>query len=334
MEKGIIDMTIVQKKEALKWILDNIAWFILLSMLTIFSFTIKGFAQWPIFRNILYHSVFVGILAIAEAICILSKEMDLSVESILALSAVVTAFLAGIGLDSSGLHLNGPTTLIIVLVMGAIIGLFNSYFIVRMKINSFIVTLAGYLIFRALGLIITKGHGVVNISKDIVAIARTNLGPMPLMIIILVIIYILFSLFLSKTQFGRFIYFVGDNREASYNAGIKTDRVLTIVFILSGVLSALAGWLLAARTNGSSPSLGQGILFEAMAAVVIGGVSLQGGVGKLSGVFAGALILSAISTVISIVNINPYYMNIIRGGMIIIAVLLDAIIRKIRPMLI
>ncbi|MFZ2330870.1 MAG: ABC transporter permease [Atribacterota bacterium] len=327
-------MTITKRKETLKWFLDNIAWFILLSMLIIFSFTVPGFAQWPIYRNILYHSVFVGILAIAQAICILSKEMDLSIESVLALSAVVTAYLAGIGLDASGLHLNAPTTLIIVLFMGAIIGLFNSYFIVKMKISSFIVTLAGYLIFRAVGLVITKGHGVVNISKDIVAIARTNIGPMPLMVIILIFMYLIFSLFLSKTQFGRYIYFVGDNRDASYNAGIKVDRVLTIVFVMSGILSALAGWLLAARTNGSSPSLGQGILFETMAAVVIGGVSLQGGVGKLSGVFAGALILSSISTVISIVGINPYYMNIIRGGMIIVAVLLDAIIRKVRPKLI
>ncbi len=327
-------MTISKRKEILKWFLDNFAWFILLSMLIIFSFSVPGFAQWPIYRNIFYHSVFVGILAIAQAICILSKEMDLSIESILALSAVVTAYLAGIGLDASGLNLNAATTLIIVLFMGAIIGLFNSYFIVKMKISSFIVTLAGYLIFRAVGLVITKGHGVVNISKDIVAIARTYIGPMPLMVIILIFMYLIFSLFLSKTQFGRYIYFVGDNRDASYNAGIKVDRVLTIVFVMSGILSALAGWLLAARTNGSSPSLGQGILFETMAAVVIGGVSLQGGVGKLSGVFAGALILSSISTVISIVGINPYYMNIIRGGMIIIAVLIDAIIRKIRPKLI
>jgi len=327
-------MAIVKRKEILRWILDNIAWFILLAMLIIFSFTVRGFAQWPIYRNILYHSVFIGILAIAEAICILSKEMDLSVESVLALSAVVTAYLAGIGPDASGLHLNAPITLIIVLLMGAGIGLFNSYFIVKMKISSFIVTLAGYLIFRAVGLVITKGHGVVNISKDIVAIARTNIGPVPLMIIILIFMYVIFSLFLSRTQFGRYIYFVGDNREASYNAGIKVDRVLVIVFIISGILSALAGWLLAARTNGSSPSLGQGILFEAMAAVVIGGVSLQGGIGRLSGVFAGAIILSCISTVVSIVGINPYYMNIIRGGMIIVAVILDAIIRKIRPRLI
>jgi len=327
-------MTIVKKKETLKWILDNIAWFILLSMLIVFSFTVRGFAQWPIFRNILYHSVFVGILAIGEAICVLSKEIDLSVESVLALSAVVTAYLAGIGPDASGLHLNGITTLAIVLVMGAMIGLFNSYFVVKMKISSFIVTLAGYLIFRAVGLVLTRGHGIVNISKDIVAIARTNIGPIPLMIIILIFMYVIFSFFLSRVQFGRFIYFVGDSREASYNAGIKVDKVLIAVFIISGVLSAFAGWLLAARTNGSSPSLGQGILFEAMAAVVIGGVSLQGGVGRLSGVFAGAIILSCISTVISIAGMDPYYMNIIRGGMIIIAVLLDAIIRKVRPKLI
>jgi ribose transport system permease protein len=111
------------------------------------------------------------------------------------------------------------------------------------------------------------------------------------------------------------------------------NNVLFGVFILSGLLSAFAGWLLAARTNGSSPGIGVGMLFEAFAAVVIGGVSLQGGVGRLTGVFAGAILLSAISTAISILGMPPFYMNIIRGGFIIIAVLIDAIISRIRPWL-
>lgn len=138
---------------------------------------------------------------------------------------------------------------------------------------------------------------------------------------------------LNRTRFGKYIYYVGDSKAAAFNAGIRVDRVLYGVFIIAGVLSALAGWLLAARTNGCSPSLGMGLLFEAMAAVVIGGVSLQGGIGKLTGVFAGALLLSSISTVIAIVGMNPFYMNIIRGGLIIAAVTLDTAIRSIRAKL-
>ncbi|MBD3307563.1 ABC transporter permease [candidate division KSB3 bacterium] len=321
------------KKDILRLLLDHIVWFILLLVLIGFSIFIEGFAQWGIYRNIFYHAVFVGILAIAEALCIISRELDLSIESVLGLSAVVTAYLTGSSSDASGLLLNGFLVLGLVLLMGAGIGLFNAFFIVKLRISSFIITLAGYLMFRAAGLILTQGHGVIRLRPEVVAVARTNIGPIPLMIIIMVAVYTLFYVVLTRTRFGRHIYLVGDSREASYNAGIRVDRVLFGVFILSGALSALSGWLLAARTNGSSPGIGMGMLFEAFAAVVIGGVSLQGGVGRLTGVFAGAIVLSAISTAISILGIPAFYMNVIRGGFIIIAVLLDALISRVRPRL-
>jgi len=321
------------KKDIMRWTLDNIVWFILLLVILVFSVGIKGFAQWGIYRNIFYHAVFVGILAIAEALCIMSKEMDLSVESVLGLAAVVTAYLTGASSDASGLLLNGFLTLGIVLFMGAAIGLFNGFFIVKLKISSFIITLASYLIFRAVGLVVTKGHGVIRLRPEVVAVARINFGPIPLLVVIMIAVYALFHVVLTRTQFGRHVYLVGDSREASYNAGIRVDKVLFGAFILSGVLSALAGWLLAARTNGSSPGIGMGMLFEAFAAVVIGGVSLRGGVGKLTGVFAGAILLSTISTAVSIVGMPPFYMNIIRGGFIIIAVLIDALISRVRPLL-
>jgi len=311
----------------------NIVWFILLLVIIAFSIGIQGFAQWGIYRNILYHAVFVGILAIGEALCIISRELDLSVESVLGLATVVTAYLTGSSSDASGLLLNGFLTLGIVLLMGALIGLFNGVLIVKLKISSFIITLSSYLIFRAVGLVITKGHGVIKLRPEVVAVARTNVGPLPLLVIIMIFMYGLFYFILTRTQFGRHIYLVGDSREASFNAGIRVSRVLFGAFILSGLLSAFAGWLLAARTNGSSPGIGVGMLFEAFAAVVIGGVSLQGGVGNLTGVFAGAILLSAISTAISILGMPPFYMNIIRGGFIIMAVLVDAVITRIRPLL-
>lgn len=323
----------VSAKKFLTWVFDNMAWFILGALLLVFSLTVDGFAQWPIFRNILSHAIFIGILALAQAMCIISGEMDLSVESVMALSAVLTAYLAGTSTDASGLYMNGISTLIIVIGLGIAVGLFNSFFIVKLKIDSFIITLAGYLGFRAVGLVITGGRGVLNISPDIVAVARASVGPIPMFVIIMVTLYAIFYWMLNRTRFGRYIYYVGDNEEAANNAGIRVKRVLTGVFIMSGALAAIAGWLLAARTNGSSPSLGTGMLFEAMAAVVIGGVSLQGGVGKLTGVFAGALLLSSISTVIAIVGMNPFYMNIIRGGLIIIAVTLDIGISKARTRL-
>jgi ribose transport system permease protein len=316
-----------------RWVLDNIVWFILLLVILAFSAGVPGYAQWGIYRNILYHAVFVGILAIGEALCIISRELDLSIESVLGLATVVTAYLTGSSSDASGLLVNGFLTLGIVLLMGSLIGFFNAFLIVKLKISSFIITLSSYLIFRAVGLIITKGHGVIRLRPEVVAVARINVGPIPLLVIIMIVLYAFFYFILRRTQFGRHLYLVGDSREASFNAGIRVSRVLFGAFILSGILSALAGWLLAARTNGSSPGIGVGMLFEAFAAVVIGGVSLHGGVGNLPGVFAGAILLSAISTAISILGMPPFYMNIFRGGFIILAVLVDAIITRIRPLL-
>jgi ribose transport system permease protein len=322
-----------ETKDVLRWILDHIVWFILLIVLAVFSATVKGFAQWEIFKNIFYHSVFVGILAVGEAMCIISREMDLSVESVLGLAAVVTAYLTGTSTDASGLLLNGYLVLGIVVLIGVLIGLFNGFLVINMRISSFIVTLAGYLIFRAAGLILTHGYGVVKLRPELLAVARTNVGPIPVLILIMIGVYAFFHFFLTRTRFGKYVYLVGDNRTASYNAGIRVDRVLLGVFVLSGVLAAFAGWLIAARTNGSSPGIGTGMLFEAMAAVVIGGVSMQGGIGNLTGVFAGAVLLSAMSTAVSILGIPPFYMNIFRGGFIIVAVVLDAVISRLRPRL-
>src|ERR671918_293216 len=133
-----------------------------------------------------------------------------------------------------------------------------------------------------------------------------------------------------RSQFGRSVYLVGGNPTAPFRAGIDVRRVLYTVFILSGVLAAIAGWLLAARSNGATPNLGLGMLFEAFAAVVIGGVSLRGGVGRLSGVFAGVLLLSSIDTAINVMGLEPYYMQVIRGGLMLLAVLLDSIKTTIR----
>lgn len=312
------------------WILNHMVWFILVFVIAGLSLGVEGFGQWGIYRNILYHSVFVGILALGEAMVIISKEMDLSIGSVAGLGAIITAWLTGTGMDAAGFELNGYLALLVVMMMGVGIGLFQAMFVVKWKISSFIVTLAGYLMFRALALVVTSGHGVTWLRPEVTAVAKIRVGPLPMMVIVMIIIYLFFYLFLTQTRTGQYIYLVGDNREAAYNAGIRIERVLFGVFALSGMLAALTGWLLAAKINGAHPSTGTGMLFEAMAAVVVGGVSLQGGVGNLSGVLAGAILLSAISTAVTLLGMPPFYMNVLRGGFILFAVSLDAGIRYLR----
>ena len=147
---------------------------------------------------------------------------------------------------------------------------------------------------------------------------------------VLIAIYVLFHFILTRTVFGRHIYLIGGNPTAPFRAGIDVKKVVIRVFVLSGALAALAGWLLSIRANGATPNLGFGMLFEAFAAVVIGGVSLKGGIGRLSGVFAGVLLLSAIDTAINVMGQPPQFMQVIRGLLVLLAVLLDSLKLTIR----
>jgi ribose transport system permease protein len=311
-------------------LLDHLVWLILAILLILLSLTIDRFFQIGIFINILQHATFVGIIAIGLSFCIIAGHMDLSVESVMAFAAMLAAWLAASRGSASGLELAPWLTLLIAIGFGALAGAFNGVLIVRFKINAFIVTLATFIAIRGLGLVLTGGRSMYGQPDSFRSVATAEILGLPVLVLILVLAYVLFSVLLTSTRFGRYVYLVGGNAIAPFRAGIDVDRVLYTVFILSGVLAAIAGWLLAARTNGATPNLGLGMLFEAFAAVVIGGVSLRGGIGRLSGVFAGVLLLGTIDTAINVMGIEPYYMQVIRGGLMLLAVLLDSVKTAVR----
>ena len=314
----------------LNFLLDNLVWLILAVILIVLSMTIDRFFQIGIFLNILQHATFVGLISIGLSFCIIAGHMDLSVESVMAFAAMLAAWLAASRGSASGLEIDTWTTLLLVMAFGALAGAFNGLLVIRFQINAFIVTLATYIAIRGLGLVLTGGRSMYGLPDEFRVVATAELAGLPLLVVILIIAYLAFSVILTRTRFGRHVYLVGGNAVAPFRAGINVERVLYVVFILSAVLAALAGWLLAARSNGATPNLGFGMLFEAFAAVVIGGVSLRGGVGRLSGVFAGVLLLSSIDTAINIMGLEPYYMQVIRGGLMLLAVLLDSVKTNLR----
>lgn len=320
----------VSARTLVRSLLDNLVWFILAAILAAFSLAIPGFFQVGIFLNIMYQATFVGILAVGLSFCIVAGQIDLSIESVMAFSAMLAAFLSGLSVAAAGLGLPGVASLLIVLAFGAAVGMLNAFFVVNLRIAAFLVTLAMYIAIRGLALILTHARSIFDLPNDMRAVANTDVLGVPVLVIVLIAIYVFFHFVLTRTRFGRHVYLIGGNPTAPFRAGIKVNRVVYQVFVLSGVLAALAGWLLAARTNGATPNLGLGMLFEAFAAVVIGGVSLTGGVGRLSGVFAGALLLSSIGTAINIVGLEPQYMQVIRGGLMLTAVLLDSLKRVLR----
>jgi ribose transport system permease protein len=314
----------------IEFVLDHLVWGILVVILIVCSLSIDRFFQIGIFLNILQHATFVGILAIGLAFCIIAGHMDLSVESVMAFSAMLGAWLAATSASSSGL--GAPTIIVFFacLAFGAAAGAFNAYLVVRLGINAFIVTLATYISIRGLGLILTGGRSIYGLPDSFRGVAAISVGGVSLLIVILILAYVVFSVLLTRTRFGRYVYLVGGNQTAPFRAGIDVQRTLFAVFILSGVLAAFAGFLLASRTNGATPNLGLGMLFEVFAAVVIGGVSLKGGVGRLSGVFAGVLLLSTIDTAINVMGLDASYMQVIRGGLMLLAVMLDSLKGHIR----
>lgn len=313
----------------LPFVLDHLVWGILLAILLVCSLAIERFFQLGIFLNILQHATFVGLLALALSFCVIAGHMDLSVESVMAFAAMLAAGLTAARGSPFGFQLGTWPTLLAVLGFGALAGLLNAVLVVRFRINAFIVTLATYIAIRGLGLILTGGRSMYGLPDGFRAVGGSDLLGVPLLVWILVTTYLAFGAVLKRTRFGRWVQLVGGNPVAPFRAGIDVDGVVVRVFVLSGVVAAFAGFLLAARTNGATPNLGVGMLFEAFAAVVIGGVSLRGGLGGLSGVFAGALLLSTIDTAINVMGLEASYMQVIRGALMLLAVLLDSVKQSI-----
>jgi ribose transport system permease protein len=156
---------------------------------------------------------------------------------------------------------------------------------------------------------------------------------LPLTAWIAIACFAVFSLIMSRTPFGRHLIMIGGNETATFRAGIRVTRNLIIAFVLAGAIAGLAGWLLVVRTSGATANLGVGLLFNAFAAVVIGGVSLKGGVGSLPGVYAGVLLLSSINTAINLMGLPSNFTQVIHGLLVLAAVLLDTLKQTIRQKL-
>ena len=327
-----------RQRALIEFVLDNLVWFILAVVLAVFSLMIPNFFQTGIFVNIIEQSTFVGVMAIGLAIVVIAGHMDLSVESVAGLTAMVTGILfcsrgIGLGITLTPEWLVLPVSLIIALSVGSIIGGINGWLVVKLRMNAFIVTLASYIYVRGMVDAISGGRSAQDLAPALRIIGIQTLLGIPLIAWIAIACFVVFTFILAKTPFGRHVTMIGGNATATFRAGIKVDRMIIISFILAGAIAGLAGWLLAIRTSGATANLGIGMLFRAFAAVVIGGVSLKGGIGQLPGVYAGVLLLSSIQTAMNVMALPVHYTQMILGGMVLAAVLLDTVKIQIRQKL-
>jgi ribose transport system permease protein len=327
-----------RQRALIEFVLDNLVWFILAIVLAVFSLAIPNFFQTGIFVNIIEQSTFVGVMAIGLSIVVIAGHMDLSVESVAGLTAMITGILfcsrgIGMGIVLTPEWLVLPVSLTIALLVGSIIGGINGWLVVKLRMNAFIVTLASYIYVRGMVDAVSGGRSAQDLAPALRIIGIETVLGIPLIAWIAIACFVVFTFIMAKTPFGRHVTMIGGNSTAAFRAGIKVDRLVLIAFILAGAIAGIAGWLLAIRTSGSTANLGIGMLFRAFAAVVIGGVSLKGGIGQLPGVYAGVLLLSSIQTAMNVMALPVHYTQMILGGMVLAAVLLDTVKLSIRQKL-
>ncbi len=258
-----------------------------------------------------------GILAVGVTFVIIAGGIDLSLGSVIALTGVVAAIFAHPGAYPL------IVSLCLALLTGIVIGTINGLTITKGKVAPFIVTLGMMTIARGLALLLSNGRPVSNLSKSFNFIGGGDIFNVPVPIIIFVIVIILASVTLNYTKTGRYIYAVGGNEHAAMASGINVNRIKMFTYVVCSGLAALAGIILASRITTGQPNAGVAYELDAIAAVVIGGTSLSGGIGSVIGTVLGALIIGVINNGLDLLNITSYYQQIIKGIIIVGAVLID-----------
>lgn len=273
------------------------------------------------------HSLFLGasfeaIMVIGMTLLLVTAEIDLSIGAIAGFSGVMV----GIALDSGFPVI---VAILIGLVSGALIGLMNGLLVAKVGINSLIATLGTQMIFRGLIYVLTKGVGKPSFPVEYNIIGRYLLfDRIQIPIIISLILIIIFAVFFAKSSWFRQFYFIGGNSEAARYSGIRVNYLKIIAFVFMGIMSALAGVLLAARMGGAIPTQGEGMEMNVIAAAVIGGASTTGGKGTILGSYLGVLIMAIVVNAFNILGVDVYWQQTITGLILIAAVLGDVIRNK------
>ncbi|HTN52169.1 MAG TPA: ABC transporter permease [Anaeromyxobacter sp.] len=278
----------------------------------------QAFARPANLINVMKQASINGVLAMGMTFVIISGGIDLSVGSIVALGGVVAASLAHPGEYPLALAVVAP------IAAGAVVGALNGVSVAYGGIPPFIVTLASMTAVRGVALILARGAPVFGVSRPFELIATGFVGDtLPYLVVYFLLVTAACAFVLSKTVFGRRVYAVGGNEVSASVSGIDVAAIKIGVYTISGALAGLAGLLLASRTISGNPTAGVAYELDAIAAVIIGGVSMSGGVGKWYGTIIGALFIAVIGNGLDILNVSSYYQLIIKGLIIFFAVLFD-----------
>jgi len=290
----------------------------LVFIIIVLSFLSDSFFTVDNILNLLRQISINALIAFGMTFVILTAGIDLSVGSLLALGSALTAGMLSNGMDPM-------LAIFLGLIIGLLLGAFNGIIITKGRVAPFIATLATMTIYRGATLVYTDGKPVTGLSDSALfeLMGKGYFFWIPVPVIIMIIVFFILYFVLNNTVFGRRVYAVGGNEEAATLSGVKTDRTKIMVYAITGMLAVLAGIILTSRLNSAQPTAGTMYELDAIAAVVIGGTSLMGGRGRITGTLIGALIIGVISNGLNLLNVSSFYQQIVKGAVILFAVMLD-----------
>ena len=322
----------MENKKKMSALLSEYAAYLALVLLAVALCVISPeFRQVSNLLNLLRQAAFNGLIAIGMTCVILSDGIDLSVGSVFALAAIICAEMLVAGISA-------PVAILAALVVGTLLGLISGILVAKLRLQAFIATLITMTAYRGMAMIITDGKPISRLANSIEsaggaflfkALGKGNLLiaesiKIPLPAIILVILFAVFYFVLNHTTFGRRIYATGSNAKCAKLVGVDTVKTKISVYAISGFLSALAGLMMISRVDSAQPTLGNGYELDAIAAVALGGTSMSGGRGKITGTIAGVLIIAMLNNGLNILGVTSYYQDVIKAIVILVAVLADS----------
>ena len=314
----------INKKSGLKINGDKIVLLAAIAaVFALFTALNKNFFSLTNMINILIAASLVGLVAVGHTYLIIAGQNDLSPGSLAAFSGVVAALLVGKGVPFGA-------AVLITIGCGILVGLFNAFMVNRIHLEAFIATLVTQSIIRGFAYILCGGKPVSISNKTFIILGRARILNIPLSVWIMVICMILFGIILARTKFGRSIYAIGGSREAARLAGLNPRRIITTSYIMMGILCSIGGIIFAARMNSGQPAANINLEFDAITAVILGGVSFAGGVGDMGGTILGIILIQSFNTGLTMVNVPSFWQYVAKGGLLLFALATDYVRKQKR----
>jgi len=275
-------------------------------------------------QSLIRDLAFVGMIGIGQSLLLLIGELDLSVGKIASLCGIMS------GMMMMHWGWNPYLSLIAALVLGLILGSINGLIITKLRLNAMVATIGMQGVYGGINLVLTKGKAITGIPSSIHIFGKGSVGPIPFPFVFTLIILALVLFLVKKTKTGRYIYAIGNNKEAAKILGIKVDKIRVMIYGIVGLISSLAGVLYVARLGSAQSSIGENWPMNSIAASVIGGVALTGGIGNPAGALIGAAIISIIQNMIVLFGVNVYWQSAVSGFVVVIAISFSSISAIIR----